>query len=116
MFAATVVLSTLLAVLLTASAASKLARRPQIVASATRVGFPADRLDRLAVILLAGAAGLLLGLAWAPIGVAAAIGVVLYFLVTVAFHLRAGDAEHLPSPLAFELLAVAALALRVATL
>ncbi len=54
---------------------------------------PEDKLDYLAVILLAGAAGLVLGLVWAPLGVAAGIGVV-----------------------TIELMAAAALALRVATL
>jgi hypothetical protein len=57
-----------------------------------------------------------MGLAWAPIGVAAAIGVILYFIVAVAFHIRADDAENLPTPLALAAIAVAALLLRVATL
>jgi hypothetical protein len=71
-------------------------------------------LDYLAIILLAGAAGLVVGVFWAPIGIAASIGVILYFLVAIAFHVRADDAEHLPTPLAIALIAVAALILQLA--
>jgi hypothetical protein len=70
--------------------------------------------DYLAIILVAGAAGLLLGLFWAPIGITATVGVVLYFLVAIAFHIRADDAEHLPTPVVMELIAVAVLALQLA--
>jgi hypothetical protein len=74
---------------------------------------PEDKLDYLAVTLLAGAAGLLVGLLWAPLGIAAALALVVYFLVAMAFHVRAGDAEHLPTALVMALLAAAALALRL---
>ena len=50
------------------------------------VGVPEDKLNSLAVILLAGAAGLFAGLFWEPIGVAAAVGVVCYFVLAVAAH------------------------------
>jgi hypothetical protein len=42
--------------------------------------------------------------------------VVLYFLLAVAAHLRAHDQENLPTPVVILVLAVAALALRLATL
>ena len=80
------------------------------------MGVPEDRLNYLAAILLAGAAGLILGLFWAPIGVAAAIGVIIYFSTAVAFHLRADDARNLPTPLTLLVLGIAALALQLATL
>lgn len=75
-----------------------------------------DKLGYLAVILLAGAAGLLAGLLWAPIGIAAASGLIAYFVLAVAAHIRADDVENLPTPAAIELLAVAALVLRLVTL
>jgi DoxX-like family len=53
---------------------------------------------------------------WAPIGVAAAIGVVAYFVLAVASHIRAGDTENLPTPAAILVIAVSALVLRIATL
>jgi DoxX-like family len=116
MFAAAAVASVLLAVLLAYSALTKLSHQERFVQGYLRVGVPEDKLDYLAIVLLAGVAGLLLGLLWAPIGVAAAIGVVLYFLVAIAFHIRADDAEHLPTPLVLALLAGAALGLRAAAL
>jgi DoxX-like family len=116
MFAAAAVVSVLLAALITFAAVRKLGHRPEVVATYVRVGVPEDRLDRLAVILLTGAAGLVAGLAWAPLGVAAAAGVVAYFVLAVAAHVRAGDAAKLPAPVVILALGVAALALRLATL
>jgi hypothetical protein len=116
MFLATAVISSLLAATLAYAAVRKLSHRPEVVASYARVGVPEDRLDHLAAILLTGAAGLVAGLFWAPIGVAASLGVVAYFLLAIAAHVRAGDTENLPTPAVIELVAVAALVLRVATL
>jgi hypothetical protein len=116
MFTATVAVSVLLAALVVFSAARKLGHRPEVVRTYTRVGVPEDKLDYLAMVLFAGAAGLLIGLLWAPMGVAAAIGLVCYFLVALAAHIRARDFENMPTPFVIELLAVTALTLRVATL
>jgi DoxX-like family len=116
MFLATIIVSSVLAAMLAYSAYSKLTRQAAIVASVDRVGFPRDQLDYLAGILLAAAAGLVLGLFWAPVGVAAAAGVVAYFAVTIAFHVRAHDLAHAPKPALIGLIAAVALALRVATL
>jgi hypothetical protein len=114
MFAATATLSVLLALILAFSAIRKLSHQEQVVQTYTRVGVPEDKLDYLAFLLIAGAAGLLLGLLWAPVGVAAAIGVTCYFLVAVAFHIRASDAANLPTPLVIALIAGAAVAVRLA--
>jgi hypothetical protein len=116
MFLATAIVSVLLALVLAYSAVRKLSHEPAVIQTYVRVGVPEEKLDYLAMILLAGAAGLLLGLLWAPIGVAAAIGVVCYFILAIAAHIRADDVEHLPTPLAIAVVAAAALALRLATL
>jgi hypothetical protein len=116
MFVATAIVSVLLAALLALAAIRKLTHQERIVQSYLRVGVPEDKLNYLAIILLTGAAGLILGLLWAPIGVAAAIGVICYFIGAVAFHLRANDAKNLPTPVALAVLAAVALALRFATL
>jgi hypothetical protein len=108
-----VAVSILLAALLAFSAIRKLSHRPEVVQAYLRAGVPEDKLDYLAVTLLAGAAGLLVGLLWAPLGIAAALALVVYFLVAMVFHVRAGDAEHLPTPLVMALLAAAALTLRL---
>jgi hypothetical protein len=116
MFAASAVVSILLAGSLTYAAARKLSHRPEVVEGYARVGVPEDRLDHLAAILLAGAAGLLVGLLWAPIGIAAALGLIVYFALALGAHVRADDLESLPTPAALELLAIAALVLRLAAL
>jgi DoxX-like family len=115
-FVASAIVSSLLALMLAFSAYGKLTRQPAMIESVDRVGFPREKLAHLAVILLAGAAGLLLGILWAPVGVAAAAGVVAYFAVTVAFHVRAHDLAHAPKPALIGVLAAVALALRVAAL
>ena len=116
MFAAAAVISSLLAALLTFSAIRKLSHRPEVVAMYTRVGVPEDKLDFLALILLAGAVGLVAGLFWGPLGVAAAAGLVVYFMLAIGAHIRADDAVHLPTPVVIELMAVAALVLRAGSM
>jgi hypothetical protein len=116
MHIATTIVSAVLAAILAVAAVRKLTHREDVVASYKLVGVPPDRLDYLAFILLAGAAGLVLGLFWAPIGIAAGAGVVCYFVLAIVAHFRHHDEEHLATPLAIEMLAVAALSLRVASL
>jgi hypothetical protein len=114
-FGVTIAVSVLLAALLTWSARAKLSHSPEVVASYGRVGVPERRLNALATVLLAGAAGVLVGLAFAPVGVAAAGLLVVYFLLAAGFHIRYHDAARLPTPLAFALLAGAVLTLRLLT-
>jgi hypothetical protein len=115
MFLANVIVSALLAALIAYAAVRKLSHRPEVVASYARVGVPEESLDLLAATLLAGATGLLLGLFWAPIGITAAVAVVVYFLVAIAAHIRSDDLENVPTPIALEALAVAAALLRITT-
>jgi hypothetical protein len=114
-FVATVVVSALLAILMSYAAIRKLSHRPEVVADYALVGVPEERLDLLAVTLLAGAAGLIVGLAWAPIGIAAAGATVVYFLAAIGAHIRSGDLDHIPTPIFMELLAIGATVLRAAT-
>lgn len=116
MFLATAVISTLLSALLVFAALRKLSHRPQVVASYAKVGVPETRLNALAGLLLAGAGGLLAGLAWGPLGILAAACLVLYFGLAVGAHVRYDDLANLPAPALMLLLAVAALLLRVGTL
>lgn len=115
MFVASATVSLLLAAALVFAAVRKLSHRPEVVETYTRVGVAEERLNHLAVILLAGAVGLVAGLAWAPIGIAAAVGVIVYFALAVAAHVRAHDLGNVATPVVIELLAVAALVLRLAT-
>jgi Zn-dependent protease with chaperone function len=103
-----------LAAALTISAVGKLTRMPQVVENLTRAGVPLDRYPSLAALELAGAAGLLIGWWWAPIGIAAAMGVVLYFAGAVAAHLRQGDRGIGPAGFLL-VVALATLVLRLVT-
>ncbi|QPP07915.1 DoxX family protein [Streptomyces bathyalis] len=114
-FTATAVVSVLLAAVLVFSATQKLSHKEAVVRSYAKVGVPEGRLNALALLLLAGAAGLLGGLVRPPLGVAASCALVGYFLLAVAAHVRAGDRARLATPLALLILAAAALALRLAS-
>jgi len=66
------------------------------------------RLRCLAIVVGAGVAGLVLGLAGVPvIGLAAALGLVGFFVVAVFVHVRARVLHNIAFPMAFLLLAVA---------
>ncbi|MDF3038501.1 MAG: hypothetical protein K0Q71_1207 [Thermomicrobiales bacterium] len=79
MLVATSVISTALAIFLTISAIRKRGHESSVVHSYVKVGVPEDRLNRLAILLILGAAGFVGGLLWAPVGIAAATGIVIYF-------------------------------------
>jgi hypothetical protein len=114
MSTATVVVSILLASALAYAALRKLGHRTEVVATYTRVGVPEERLDALAAILLAGAAGLIAGLFWQPLGIAAATCLVVYFAVAVAFHIRSTDLGNAATPVALALASAAVVALQLA--
>ncbi|WP_063062228.1 DoxX family protein [Nocardia sienata] len=115
MFIATVIVTILLSAVLLASATAKLTRHDSIRASMETVRVTADKLPWLASLEIAGALGLLGGLFWWPIGVAAAIGVILYFIGAVGAHVRVRDKELAPAAV-LGLVAVAALVLRLLTI
>ncbi|MEU7516298.1 DoxX family protein [Streptomyces sp. NPDC042898] len=114
MFLGYTIVAALLAFALSASAFLTFTRNPQITGNMTKLGVPDSWLPWLATAKAAGALGLLAGLAVAPLGVAAAIGVTLYFAGAVITHLRAKDYELAPA-LVLTLIAVAALVLRIAS-
>ncbi|MGC0365570.1 putative membrane protein YphA (DoxX/SURF4 family) [Rhodococcus sp. 27YEA15] len=91
MFIATIVISLFLAVSLSFSAVGKLTKNPKVIPIMEHVGVSPDKIAWLAYIEILGAVGLVVGLfAW-PVGVAAALGVILYFAGAVVAHLRVKD-------------------------
>jgi len=114
MFIAAAIVSSLLAAALIMSARAKLVKDERIVTGMTRLGVPQEKLWLLAIAELAGAVGLIVGLFWWPIGVAAAIGVILYFIGAVTFHLRVHD-KRVEAAAVLLLVGVAALVLRATT-
>lgn len=87
----------------------------QTVAQATKVGAPRQWLLPLGALKAAGAIGILVGIGIPEIGVAAAAGLVLFFIGAVGAHLRVRWYSTIPFPAVFLLLAVGALVLRLAT-
>ncbi|WP_026929659.1 DoxX family protein [Glycomyces tenuis] len=86
-----------------------------VVANSDALGLPRSWLFWLGVLKLAGAAGLTLGLlGLRPLGVAAALGLVLFFVGAIIAHLRARVLGNIPFPGVFLALAVATLALTAA--
>jgi hypothetical protein len=96
-------------------AAADLARAEFVLTNSANVGVPVSWLTPLGLLKAAGAVGLAIGLAGAPlIGTAAALGLALFFVGAIVTHLRAGD-HSLGFPLAFLALAVGSLVLSLAT-
>lgn len=93
-----VVLSVLLALVAGFSALGKLQKKPQIMETMTHVGVKPNQIPVLAYLELAGALGLLVGLAYAGIGLAAATGLSLYFVGAVVAHLKIKDSFAAFSP------------------
>jgi hypothetical protein len=90
--------------------AADLARARFVLANSAEVGLRPDALPYLAALKGAGAAGLVIGLAgFTPLGVAAAVGLVLFYLCAVASHVRASVFHNIAFPLLFLALAVSAL-------
>jgi uncharacterized membrane protein YphA (DoxX/SURF4 family) len=114
MFITAAIVCGLLAAALVMSGRAKLVKNKTVMAVMAKVRFPTDKLWLLAAAEIAGAAGLAAGLFWWPIGVAAATGVIAYFLAAVASHLRVHDKDIAPAAVLL-LVAVAALTLRATT-
>lgn len=116
MFATIVVLSILLAVVLAPLGTLKLINHPKASETAQHLGISLTLSRTIGVLELAAAGGLLIGLAWVPLGVAAAIGLILLLVGATASHLRVRDPVQVASfPLFLALLSVATLILQLRT-
>lgn len=115
MFTAYVVITVVTILANAWASAADLAHARFVVANMDEVGVPRPWLPRLAVLKLAGAAGLLLGLLVVrPLGIAAAIGLVLFFIGALATHVRARVFYNIAVPGAFFALATASAAFAIA--
>lgn len=111
MFTAYVIVTVLTAVINVSSGiAHSLRFRPVREGMAT-IGIPASWMTPLGLCKITGAIGLIVGLFVWWIGLAAAIGLVLFFIGAIAAHLRVGDTV-IWLPLIFLLFAIASLVLR----
>ena len=86
-----------------------------VLANSAEVGVPRSWIPPLAAAKLAGAAGLIVGLVALPaLGIAAAVGLVLFFVGAVITHLRAHVIYNIAFPAAYLCLSAATLTLMVA--
>jgi uncharacterized membrane protein YphA (DoxX/SURF4 family) len=105
-----VTISLLLAAAFLLPAAGKLTGQPKMRKSAAHFGIPWPRYRLIGVAELAAAAGVLAGLRWHPLGVAAAAGMTLLLLGALITHRRAADSGKEMAP------ALLALAITIAYL
>jgi hypothetical protein len=95
-----------------AAAAADFSRARFVLENSAEVGVAESWLPLLGALKAAGAAGLLIGLLGTrPIGIAAAIGLVLFFIGAMATHVRARVVYNLAFPAFFLALAVGSLVL-----
>jgi uncharacterized membrane protein YphA (DoxX/SURF4 family) len=83
--------SLLLAAICLVPAAGKLTGQPKMRQSARHFGIPWPRYRLIGVAELAAAVGVLAGLWWHPLGLAAAAGMALLLIGAVITHRRAAD-------------------------
>ena len=115
MFIAYIVVAVIFAAVLAMSGRGKLVKDERIVKPLTGIGVPLSWFPLLATAEIAGALGLLVGIFFAPLGIAAAIGTILYFVGAIIFHVRASDLKGLPAPAVMLLLGALALIFRLAS-
>jgi hypothetical protein len=94
----TLVVTILLAVFFTFSSSIKLVGVRQSLEIRDHLGVKPVQWRAIGALELAGVVGVLAGLVWAPIGVAAAIGLALLAIGAVAFHIRASDGPAKTAP------------------
>ncbi len=105
-----VTISLLLALACLLPGATKLLGHPRMRQSAAHFGIPWPRYRLIGIAELAAAAGILAGVWWHPLGIAAAAGMVLLLVGAVTTHWRAADGGKEIAP------ALVALALTIAYL
>lgn len=106
---AKIVVTALLAAMLGFAGLIKIAGVQRSLTIRDHLGLNPVQWRTIGVLELCGVAGVLVGLAWWPIGVAAAIGSALLLLGAIGFHTRASDSAGETAP------AVLGLGLAVAT-
>jgi len=103
-----------LAAMVLFSGVGKLRHDPHIVKVIHEtVGVPMKYFPLLAACEIAGAFGLVLGIWWPILGIAAAIGLVIYFVGAVISHVRVGDLKGIGPAAMLLTISAAALVLRV---
>lgn len=114
MFLAYIILAIVRAAQIGYSSVAKLRHTPRVVKTIVEgAKVPIQWLPWLAACEIAGAAGILIGIAWAPLGIIAALGLVLYFVGAIIAHMRVRDFKGMPTPVVPLLFSVAVLVTRI---
>ena len=113
MFIAHVVVTFLAAAVNIFSATLDFIRCKQVLINMAKAGVSESWITMLGILKAAGAPGLLIGISVPPMGAAAAVSLVLFFVGAIITHLRARDYSF-GLAMVFLLLAVVALVLRLA--
>jgi len=92
------VLSVLLVAVYLVPAIGKLGAHPKMVTAADHFGVPWPRYRLIGVAELAAAGGVLAGLVWPAVGVAAALGMCVLLAGALLTHRRSGDPFHAALP------------------
>ena len=109
-----IILSFIKAVQIVFSSVGKLRRTPRVVKTIVEgAKVPVQWLPWLVACEIAGAVGILIGIAWAPLRIAAALGLVLYFVGAIIAHVRVGDFKGIRTPVVPLLFSVAVLITRI---
>jgi hypothetical protein len=116
MFIATAIVSGLLFLAFIGGGSGKVAANKMAQEQSAHAGFSVTAYRRIGALEVAGAIGLLVGLWWAPLGVAAGIGLALLMAGAVIVHVRIKDPAKMAAPAAvLGLIALAAVILRLAS-
>lgn len=111
------VVAVIMALMMFVSASGKLTLNPGAVhVIHDVVGFPIHLFPLLAACEIAGGLGLLAGIFRPKLGVAAGVGLVLYFICAFIAHVLVGDWAGLKAPITPFLLSVAVLLLRIVSM
>lgn len=114
MFAAYIIVTVLAAATNIYTATNDFIRPKWLLGNMSKLGVPESSLPILGVLKAAGGVGLLIGIRVPLIGVAAAVGLTLFFIAAVITHLRARDLSVGNGvPVMFLVLVVAALVLGI---
>ncbi|MFG3701990.1 DoxX family protein [Micromonospora sp. NPDC047620] len=114
MHIAVIALTVILASVFLSTALPKLTGQAQMRERMAHLGVSPGLTRVLGVLEIAAVAGLLLGLLWAPLGIAAAVGLALQMVGAVVYHARAKDPAAMTlTPVIFAVAAVALVVLHV---
>ncbi len=98
MFIVAAVIAVVLALAFAGAGSAKVSKQKMMVEAADHLGFSIQQYQLIGVAELAGAAGLVIGLWWAPLGIAAAAGLLITMIGAVWFHNRFHDPLSVAAP------------------